>query len=163
MFLQSECCIIINVVFNAQKRKTPLACEKEIGKMSNHSHIFLWHLNTLVSISIGWYLIPRNMTVSSSEPTTNNASWRPAIHTNIYRKHQLNFTLSTTYLLQLKVRKKAKYWINKAYRTHNNTSWRQTYHLNQPLILIIEYLILLKYRNEGRALNYNLMATWIVH
>ena len=43
---------------------------------TNLSHIALWHLVTVFSMSTGWYRMPRSIIVSSSGPTTNNASCR---------------------------------------------------------------------------------------
>ena len=43
---------------------------------TNLSHIDLWHLVTLFSMSTGWYRMPRNTMVSSKGPTTNKASCR---------------------------------------------------------------------------------------
>ena len=42
---------------------------------SYHSAIFLCALRTEFSMSIGWYLMPRKISVSSRAPTTNTASW----------------------------------------------------------------------------------------
>ena len=55
--------------------------EKYLIFSTHHSAIFLWALSTLFSMSMGWYLMPRRIRVSSRAPTTNTASWYSAIST----------------------------------------------------------------------------------
>ena len=47
--------------------------------VSHHSAIFLCALRTEFSMSMGWYLIPRRINVSSRAPTTKTASWCSAM------------------------------------------------------------------------------------
>ena len=46
-----------------------------LNTISHHSAIFLCALRTEFSMSMGWYLMPRRIKVSSRAPTTNTASW----------------------------------------------------------------------------------------
>ena len=56
--------------------------------VSHHSAIFLCALRTEFSMSMGWYLIPRRINVSSRAPTTKTASWCSAMQKI---KHKFTF------------------------------------------------------------------------
>lgn len=43
---------------------------------THHSVTLLWARMTEVSMSMGWYLMPRSSIASSRAPTTYRASWR---------------------------------------------------------------------------------------
>lgn len=55
----------------------PIKKSESYKTVTHHSQILRWHLTTLISMSMGWYLIPLNIMVSSNAPTTNIASCLP--------------------------------------------------------------------------------------
>lgn len=74
-----------------QLKKYQMSNECHRGR-AYHSEILRWQPRTLFSMSVGWYLRPRNIIVSSMQPTTYTASCRST------NSNSQNYTHTATFI-----------------------------------------------------------------